>query len=278
MLTRAEPSTNFPSKPPPKSRVIPEQYFKSPKVLFDKTYSIQRILGPILTRTNFNMRKKFPLDDIFSMEEFQRGFGMLLYASLEKSKNKGMDQFWAEAVKFHKNLEQFKLLSLSRFKKFRSCLDVGVEEYVLYPGNEHRHINSQKKIWPFVQLLNSTSANFCSFDWGRRFMSLDESLRRSFGHRDPMRKYNPSKPAKYGHQVQMLSGPDGHILSVIPDLDSEHKLYQNLGELFSKILPSRCKGLGLFLAMDNFFLSREGVEYLVARDELYRNIIFVHPR
>ena len=70
-------------------------------------------------------------------------------------------------------------------------------------------------------------------------MSLNESLHRSYSKQDPLMRYNPSKPAKYGQQCQVLLGPDGSILLAIPDLDPPINLYFGLGELLAQIIPKQ---------------------------------------
>ena len=70
------------------------------------------------------------------MDEFLTGVGMLLNSSLERSPSKGMNDFWIDAIKNHKNLENFILLSQRRFQKFRASLDTGNDPNTAYTLSE----------------------------------------------------------------------------------------------------------------------------------------------
>ena len=111
-----------------------------------------------------------------------------------------------------------------------------------FPGN--------KIVILIFVILNSITANYCSLDLNHQFLSLDESLRRSYGRTDPFERFNPSKPARYGQQVEMLSGPDGLIVSILP-------------ELFQRIIPNKCKKIGQRIAMDNFLLPVKALSILL---------------
>jgi hypothetical protein len=263
-VKRQTPPSSIPSKMPPKPNIIPERYFSSPKLLFEKIYGFEKIFLPILLATNLCFKAQYPNDPEFTIDELQIGFGMLIFAMLHRSKNHPMNSFWDYVRKNDLNIQNYNLLSKVRFKKLVAHLDVGENVYRTYPNEDHRHIDTKHKIWPFIQLINSITGKYCSLDWNFGFLSLDESLRRSYGKTDPIKRFNPSKPAKYGQQVEMVSGPDGLILSVLPDLDKKNKIYNSLGELFQRIIPKKCKNIGQRLAMDNFFISRESVEHLVS--------------
>ena len=72
-------------------------------------------------------------------------------------------------------------MSLRRFKKLVAYLDIGENVYKLFPNKDNRKIDARNKIWPYIQLINSLTGKYASLDWNYWFLSLDESLRRSFG-------------------------------------------------------------------------------------------------
>ena len=116
-------------------------------------------------------------------------------------------------------LNNYKILAEYRFVELRLALDVGKDSYVLYPREEHRHLDTQAKIWPFIQKFNSSASKYCNFNLSKG-LCLDESLRKSYERTDATKRYNPSKPYKVGQQTQVLTGPCGLVISVMPDLDA----------------------------------------------------------
>lgn len=86
-------------------------------------------------------------------------------------------------------------------------------------------------------------------------------MRSSFGHRDPTKRFNPSKPHRYGQQCQMLCSGDGLVLAVIPDLDAKSKIYNSNAELTLRIIPKKLQKKGLSLTFDRGYTSREVVEH-----------------
>ena len=103
-LDRPDSSHFIPSSLPPKPNIIPEQFLSNPKLLLDKVYGINRVFGPVLDVTNKRLLEKYPNEPPFTMNDFEIGIGMLLFASLKRSRNEGMDEFWQYAVKNDRNL------------------------------------------------------------------------------------------------------------------------------------------------------------------------------
>ena len=121
-------------------------------------------------------------------------------------------------------------------------------------------MNTCVKVWPIYKKFNKISANLCNYEKG---VAIDESLRRSFGVQDATKRFNPSKPSKYGQQNQLLVGSDHILASIIPDLDQNSKLYQSCGELCTKLLPVKIHNTSIPIGLDNWYTSRDSFEYLI---------------
>jgi hypothetical protein len=160
---------------------------------------------------------------------------MFVYGSVKRGVNETFHHLFSD-LRQYGMLNNYKILPEYRFIELRLALDVGKDSYVLYPREEHRHLDAQAKIWPLIQKFNSSASKYCNFNLFRG-LCLDESLRKSYGRTDATIRYNPSKPYKVGQQTQVLTGPCGLVISVMPDLDAKARLYKPIGELITKIIP-----------------------------------------
>lgn len=69
--------------------------------------------------------------------------------------------------------------------------------------------------------------------------------------------------SKNARKNQCLTTVDNMIVSVIPDLDSHSKLYGSCGELLTKLFPVKLHNTGITCSVDNWYTSRESVEFLI---------------
>ncbi|CBY23625.1 unnamed protein product [Oikopleura dioica] len=244
----------------PRPRQIPRQYFEDNYLLFEKVYGIE-LMEMILDATNTKMRARFPSENIFTMSEFRIAFGMLIFASVKRGVNDNFSDLFKDVLKSG-TLDDYNLLSIRRFEFFRKCLDVGEDRYVLTPGDEHRHIDVREKIFPLFEYLNKIFTQYSDLN-AEKGCAIDESMRSSFGHRDPTKRYNPSKPHRYGQQCQMLCSGDGLVLACIPDLDAKSKIYKSNPELTLRIIPKKLQNKGLPMTFDRGYTSRAVVEHLL---------------
>lgn len=242
--------------PPPKR--VPLQYFNDNFRLFTRIYG-DDLLNDILGATNLHMSIRFPAEDIFTMSEFRIALGMLIYASVKRGVNDNFSDLFKD-VRESGALSDYNLLSTRRFDFFRKCLDVGDDNYVLHPGEEHRHLDVRAKIFPIYEKFNKIFCQYSNLNIDKG-SAIDESMRSSYGRQDPTKRYNPSKPHRYGQQTQMLVAPDGLVLACIPDLDAKSKIYKSTGELTMRIIPKKLQNKGLPITFDRGYTSREVCEY-----------------
>jgi hypothetical protein len=185
----------------PRARQIPRQFYSDNYALFEKIFGVD-LLNDILIATNIKMHERFPSEDPLSLTEFRIAFGMLVFASVKRGVNDNFRDLFKDVQK-NGTLDDYNLLSIRRFEFFRKCLDVGEDNYILHDGEEHRHLDVRNKIWPMFIKFNKIFTQYCDLN-AIKGVAVDESMRSSFGHRDPTKRYNPAKPHRYGQQNQMV--------------------------------------------------------------------------
>jgi hypothetical protein len=242
----------------PRPRQVPQQYYDDNFLLFQKIFGVE-LLEMILDATNAKMRARFPSENIFTASEFRIAFGMLIFSSVKRGVNDNFSDLFKDVLEMG-TLDDYNLLSIRRFGFFRKCLDVGEDRYVLTPGEEHRHLDVRAKILPLFEYFNKIFTQYSDLNL-LKGCAIDESMRSSFGHRDPTKRYNPSKPHRYGQQCQMLCSGDGLVLAVIPDLDAKSKIYNSNAELTLRIIPKKLQNKGLSMTFDRGYTSRAVVEH-----------------
>ncbi|XP_045453772.1 piggyBac transposable element-derived protein 3-like [Melitaea cinxia] len=130
-------------------------------------------------------------------------------------------------------------------------------------SQEHPEFDRLFKIRPLVQKLNEIFSKVPL----EKYLCVDEQIC-STKARNPLKRYNPNKPHKWGYKMYVLSGISGFAYKIEPETGSENVVLPGEPDLgassnvvmrISREIPSN-KNYRLFY--DNYFTSLPLLEYL----------------
>ena len=260
---------------------IPSQHFESPSklilFLFKKAY-----FEPLVQSTNARIREKVPNPDahLVTVDELIEYKALDTLATSAFLKPTHMNfKMWFKNVNYlakpyigDKNLNL--KLSRKRFDFISKYLDVGQKTMV------------QKKIKRGTRLVTATKANgdpILIYDMNHkldgfidglnkvflkyknpndRILTLDESFRKSYSHKDQLQSFLPTKPDKYGQKFQSLCDSESYVHYFQFDHTCQFSRWQGTNGLLDFMVPEKYKSRGITLCCDNYYFTFDNLKLL----------------
>ena len=263
--------------------MIPRQHFETPSKLVLYLYRTA-FFEHILESTNNRIREKVPNPDdhLVTIEELfeYQALNHLATSSFLKPDHMPIEKWFKNVNYFAKPLIGKKVdldikMVYSRFNFISKYIDTGEKVMVdkmVKKGNRLvkctkpnssepiKIYDMNKKVDGLVNNLNSVFLKFKNpVD---RFLTLDESFRKSFSPLDRMRTFMPNKPDKYGQKYQSLVDSDTFVHFFQFDHNAQFSNWKGTSGLLEYMLPEQYRNRGITLCCDNFYFTFENLKLL----------------
>ena len=268
----------------PSLSIIPSQHFENPSKLILYLYK-KPFFEHILNSTNNRIKEKVqnPDNRLVSIEELfeYQALNHLATSSFLKPAHMSIEK-WFKNVNYlakpliGENVDLDLKMSYERFNFISKYIDTGekvlVDKMVKGPGNRLvkctrpnssepiKIYDMNKKVDGLINNLNGVVLRFKNPD--DRFLTLDESFRKSFSKMDRMRTFMPGKPDKYGHKYQSLVDSDTYVHFFQFEHSAQFSNWTGTSDLLEYMIPDQYRNRGITLCCDNFYFTFDNLKLL----------------
>ena len=117
-----------------------------------------------------------------------------------------------------------------------------------------------KKVDGLINNLNTVFLRYKNPE--DRYLTLDESFRKSFSTKDQMRTFMPTKPDKYGQKYQSLVDSDTFVHFFQFDHNAQFSNWNGTSGLLDFMIPDKYKNRGITLCCDNYYFTFDNLKML----------------